>query len=195
MAIMNFTKTVLSNLVHKPVTTSYPAQPAVYPERSRGHIEIDFDGCILCGICKMSCPSGAITVDKATGTWKINRFDCIQCGYCALKCPKKVLSIVPGYQEPMAEKFEEEHVRPVEKPQETATTEASDNAAPAASGGYPQADLDQCVFCTLCAKKCPAEALTVDRIEKKWELNKDACLSCGLCASNCPKKCISMVSE
>lgn len=183
MAIMNFTKTVLSNLVHKPVTTSYPAQPAVYPERSRGHIEIDFDGCILCGICGMSCPSGAITVDKKTGTWKINRFDCIQCGYCALKCPKKVLSIVPGYQEPMGQKFEEEHVRPVEEKPAAAETPA---------GGYPKADTEQCVFCTLCAKKCPAEAIKVDRAEKIWELNKDACLSCGLCASNCPKKCITM---
>ena len=32
----------------------------------------------------------------------------------------------------------------------------------------PQADLDVCVFCTLCARKCPAEAITVDRAEKKW---------------------------
>ncbi len=113
MAIMNFTKTMLKNLVSKPVTTSYPAEPAVYPERSRGHIEIDFDGCILCGLCKMNCPSGAIFVDRKQGLWKINRFDCIQCGYCTQKCPKKVLSIVPGYQEPMPEKSEEIHTRPV----------------------------------------------------------------------------------
>ena len=185
MAIMNFTKTVLKNLVHKPVTTAYPAKPAVYPERSRGHIEIDFDDCILCGLCKMNCPSGAITVDKANGLWKINRFDCIQCGYCTLKCPKKVLHIVPGYQEPMGGKFEEEHVRPVEAP-------AAEQGAAEPAGGLPQADTDVCVFCTLCAKKCPAGALEVNREEKSWKLNADACLSCGLCASNCPKKCITM---
>lgn len=187
MAIMNFSKTVLSNMVHKPVTTSYPAKPAEYPERSRGHIVIDFDNCILCGICGMSCPPGAITVDKKTGTWKINRFDCVQCGYCTLKCPKKVLSLVPGYQEPMDKKFEEEHVRPVEEKPAAPAGEAAQTA-----GGYPQADTDVCVFCTLCAKKCPAQALTVDRAEKVWKLDQDACLSCGLCASNCPKKCIAM---
>ena len=112
--IMTFTKTAMKNLFSKPVTTSYPFKPAEYPERSRGHIEIDFDNCILCGICKMNCPSGAIAVDRKEGYWKINRFDCIQCGYCTEKCPKKVLSIVPGYQEPMREKSEVVYSRPVE---------------------------------------------------------------------------------
>ena len=60
---------------------------------------------------------------------------------------------------------------------------------------FPQADTEVCVFCTLCAKKCPQGAITVDRAEKKWELNKDACVSCGLCESNCPEKCISMKEE
>ena len=55
--------------------------------------------------------------------------------------------------------------------------------------------MDTCVFCTLCAKKCPKEAIVVDRAEKKWELNKDLCVSCGLCESSCPKKSISMVEE
>ena len=55
--------------------------------------------------------------------------------------------------------------------------------------------MDTCVFCTLCAKKCPKEAITVDRAEKKWALNKDLCVSCGLCESSCPKKCISMVED
>lgn len=171
---MNFTGTMLKNLFSKPVTIDYPAKPMEYPERSRGHIEINFDDCILCGLCRMNCPSGAIRVDKKTGTWAINRFDCIQCGYCTEKCPKKCLSIVPGYQEPMAEKSEEVHEREVETKQ------------------YPAADEKVCVYCTLCAKKCPAEAITVDRAEKKWELKKDVCLSCGVCAENCPKKCITM---
>ncbi len=109
--IMNFTGTMLKNLFSKPVTKNYPAQPAVYPERSRGHVEIDIESCITCGICKMSCPSGAIQVDKTAGTWTINRFDCVQCGYCAVKCPKKCLSIVPGYQEPMELKTEDVYTR------------------------------------------------------------------------------------
>ena len=39
MAFMKFKSVVLKNLFSKPVTKNYPAEPAVYPERSRGHIE------------------------------------------------------------------------------------------------------------------------------------------------------------
>ena len=59
MALMNFKSTVLKNLFSKPVTRNYPAEPAVYPERSRGHVEITIEDCILCGLCAMNCPSRA----------------------------------------------------------------------------------------------------------------------------------------
>lgn len=101
---MGFTKTVIKNLFSKPVTTSYPAVPKEYPERTRGHVEIGIEDCILCGLCMRSCPPGAIQVNRGTGTWTINRFDCIQCGYCVEKCPKKCLSIVPGYTAPEEKK-------------------------------------------------------------------------------------------
>lgn len=176
--LMSFKNVVLKNLFSKPVTKNYPAEPAVYPERSRGHIEIQIEDCILCGLCSMNCPSRAITVDRKAGKWTINRFDCVQCGYCTEKCPKKCLSIVPGYQEPMAQKAEATYEKPMEEKKK-----------------LPQADTEVCVYCTLCAKKCPQGAITVDRAEKVWKLDKDACVSCGLCESNCPKKCISMVEE
>ena len=47
MALMKFKNVVLKNLFSKPVTRNYPAEPAVYPERSRGHVEINIDDCIL----------------------------------------------------------------------------------------------------------------------------------------------------
>ena len=103
-ACLNFTGTLLKNLVTKPVTKNYPEEPAVYPERTRGHIEIDIDQCISCGLCVRSCPPRCIVVDKGAGTWTINRFDCIACGYCASKCPKKCLKMVPGYQTPARKK-------------------------------------------------------------------------------------------
>lgn len=196
--IMNFTGTVLKNLFSKPVTINYPAEPMEYPKRSRGHIEIDINDCILCGLCSRSCPSGALTVDRAAGKWSIDRFDCVQCGYCVEKCPKSCLSIVPGYQEPLPNKTVDVFEKPVAAASKDGTgdgaqTSGRDGAQTFGGGNFPQADLDVCVFCTLCARKCPAEAITVDRAEKKWELDRDACLSCGLCAQSCPKKCISMV--
>lgn len=115
-----FTKQVLKNLFSKPATTSYPFETREYPERSRGHVEIDIENCIMCGMCMRSCPPGAIEVKREEKTWTINRFDCVQCGYCVEKCPKKCLSIMPGYQEPGDKKYIDTVVQPApeEKEQE-----------------------------------------------------------------------------
>ena len=139
MAIMNFGKQMLKNLFSKPVTTSYPAEPYPYPERSRGHVVIDIDKCISCTICALNCPSDALSGDRQKGPWTINRFDCIACGYCVTKCPKKCLSMVPGYQEPMGAKSEETYQRPPEsmvKPVPKKPT-AAKPAAPAAEPAVP----------------------------------------------------------
>ena len=100
MSIMNFTKTVVKNLFSKPATRMYPRQPRNYPARTRGHIEIDIDSCIFCGMCSRKCPTGAITVTRPQRTWSIKRFSCIQCGYCVESCPKKCLSMHQTYTEP-----------------------------------------------------------------------------------------------
>ena len=105
--IFTYARTAMKNLFHKPATTSYPFEPAQFPERMRGHIEIDTAECISCGLCMRSCPTGAIRVDRAAGTWTINRFDCVQCGSCANLCPKKCLHMTPGYTLPAPQKSEE----------------------------------------------------------------------------------------
>ena len=71
MKLMDFAPIALKNLFSKPATCNYPAEPAIYPERSRGHIEINIDDCIMCGMCMRKCPSGAIKVDRNTKTWSI----------------------------------------------------------------------------------------------------------------------------
>ena len=68
-------------------------------------------------------------------------------------------------------------------------------AAPAAGGaaeGGVQCNKDECVFCGLCARNCPVSAITVDRGEKSWTIDRSACVQCGLCAEKCPKKCLSL---
>ena len=179
--IFPFAQTALQNLFRKPVTTAYPFAPAQYPERMRGHVEIDIENCISCGLCARSCPPGALTVDRAARTWTINRFDCVQCGSCVNSCPKKCLRLVPGYTTPDTAKHSETFTRPA----------PPESAAPAA-GGHPVNDPNKCVYCTLCAKKCPQQAIMVDRAAKTWALDAEACVGCGLCAASCPKKCLTM---
>ena len=132
-----FTKQVIKNLFSEPATTQYPFVAREYPERTRGHVDIDKDNCILCGMCMRSCPPGAINVDRAGKTWTINRFDCVQCGYCVEKCPKKCLSITPGYQEPGPEKVNYSVDVPYEPPKPAAKPAAPAGAAAPAQAAKP----------------------------------------------------------
>lgn len=116
--MFTFTRRVLGNLFKKPATTGYPFEPAVYPERMRGHVELQVEDCIFCGLCMRSCPSQAIEVDRKTGTWRIQRFDCVQCGSCVSACPRKCLAMVTGYTAPGAEKTSDTYLRP--EPEEKA---------------------------------------------------------------------------
>ncbi len=180
--MFTFAGRVIGNLFKKPATTQYPFEPAEYPERMRGHIRIEIENCILCGLCMRSCPSRAIRVDRKAGTWTIERFDCVQCGFCVATCPKKCLFMEKGYTEPDILKKSETFTKPKEEKKETA----------AAAGGKPVLDEEKCVFCTLCAKKCPQEAIHVERKEKVWKLDEEKCVECGICAGACPKKAIEL---
>ena len=52
---------------------------------------------------------------------------------------------------------------------------------------------DNCVYCNICAKKCPTGAIFVNRAQKKWAIDRLRCITCGYCVEVCPKKCLKMV--
>ena len=54
---------------------------------------------------------------------------------------------------------------------------------------------DACVLCGLCAKKCPMRAITVDRQEKRWSIDRFNCIQCGSCVESCNKKALAMRNE
>lgn len=184
MKLMDFTGFALKNLFSKPATKNYPAEPAVYPERSRGHIEIDIDDCIMCGMCQRKCPSGAITVDRATRTWSIERMGCVQCENCVEGCPKKCLHIKPGYTEPSTSMTVDSFSQPI--PEKPAQAESENNNEALTSGKITN-DMSTCILCGLCARACPSESITVDRDAKTWTINRDDCVQCGACIDACKK--------
>jgi len=52
-----------------------------------------------------------------------------------------------------------------------------------------------CILCSICAKRCPSDAITVDRATGKWELDAFRCILCNECVVSCPKKSITMSTE
>lgn len=100
MAILHFSGYVLKKLFQKPATKMYPIRKREFFERTRGHIGIDIDACIFCGMCGRKCPTGAIGVDRNSKTWDIERLQCIQCSCCVEVCPKKCLTMENAYTAP-----------------------------------------------------------------------------------------------
>ncbi|MDR1247101.1 MAG: 4Fe-4S binding protein [Clostridiales Family XIII bacterium] len=195
MAVLKIGKMVMGSLFKKPATLMYPVIPRKWQERTRGHIDIVIDDCILCGICAKKCPTQAITVAKDAKSWTIHRMQCVQCSSCVEACPKKCLVNKNEYTTPSTEKT----VDVFEKPA------ADESAAPAAAipeGGTLKC-ADTCIYCGICAKKCPQDALKVSRAKKNaetgelegeniWSVNRDECILCGICVEACPKKSLTI---
>ena len=53
-------------------------------------------------------------------------------------------------------------------------------------------DIDKCIFCGTCQRKCPSQCITVDKEKGTWQCDPHACISCAYCVDACPTKCLSM---
>jgi formate hydrogenlyase subunit 6/NADH:ubiquinone oxidoreductase subunit I len=102
---------VMSNMVTKPATRKYPFVKRPSFSRTRGHIEIDIDKCIFCGMCSRKCPSTALTVNKAEKSWEIDPFKCIICNECVGVCPKKCIIGCEEYTTSALEKGKRKYVQ------------------------------------------------------------------------------------
>jgi formate hydrogenlyase subunit 6/NADH:ubiquinone oxidoreductase subunit I len=152
------------------------------------------------------CAGGAIThtsVKNEDGDDVITRsFDlgsCTFCSPCADFCTRHSIELSGDYHMIGIEEgdlivsgtFVKKAVKkPAPKPAAPAEKPEAAPAVKARGDGKPAQDPNKCVYCTICARKCPGEALTVDRKEKVWKLDEDKCVACGTCADVCPKNAI-----
>ncbi|HJJ56336.1 MAG TPA: 4Fe-4S binding protein, partial [Methanocorpusculum sp.] len=97
---MNLLLILLKQLLNRPVTINFPAEPPKKFENTRGHIKFNESKCTSCTLCMKRCPSQAILVDRASKTWTIDRFKCIICGQCVELCKFEALSLSNEYSEP-----------------------------------------------------------------------------------------------
>ncbi len=57
--------------------------------------------------------------------------------------------------------------------------------------GKIENDINKCIFCGMCGKRCPTYAITVDKENKDWQIDRLKCCICNHCVEVCPKKCLS----
>lgn len=58
--------------------------------------------------------------------------------------------------------------------------------------GHIVINTDLCILCSLCARRCPCNAIEVDKKARTWSINRFQCVQCGSCARECPKHCLTM---
>lgn len=62
----------------------------------------------------------------------------------------------------------------------------------AATRGHIVYNEETCTFCTLCQRKCPPGAITVDRANRVWQIDHLKCIICGACVLVCNPKSLAM---
>ena len=212
-----FVREAVTKLFSKPSCAMYPFEPSEAAPNYRGRIVFHPETCINCNMCERVCAGGAIThtEEKVEEGLKITRsFDlgsCTFCNTCADFCTRHSIELTRDYhmlgieegdlivsgtfmKAPPKKPAPKPAAAPAAKPAAAEAPKAE--AAPAAPAveprgdGKPAQDPSKCVYCTICARKCPGEALTVDRAAKTWTLDEDKCVMCGTCADVCPKNAI-----
>ncbi len=110
-AIIQGMMITFSHLFKKPATVKYPEQKRYIAPVYRGlHVlkrdEQGRENCTACGLCAVSCPAEAITIEAAerqkgeehlykkekyASLYEINMLRCIFCGICEEACPEDAI--------------------------------------------------------------------------------------------------------
>ena len=61
--------------------------------------------------------------------------------------------------------------------------------------GHLVFDPSKCTSCMMCMKRCPSQAIIVDRAAKTWTIDLFRCVMCGNCIDVCKFGCLSMERE
>ncbi len=58
--------------------------------------------------------------------------------------------------------------------------------------GHVIIDESRCISCGTCQRKCPSQAILLQKEEKTWQIDRFRCVVCNSCVDTCPVKCLTM---
>jgi Ni,Fe-hydrogenase III small subunit/formate hydrogenlyase subunit 6/NADH:ubiquinone oxidoreductase subunit I len=61
--------------------------------------------------------------------------------------------------------------------------------------GRPEIDLTKCTRCAECVKRCPSQAIVMDKASKEVSISYDKCIFCTLCEEVCPVGAAKMTTK
>ena len=61
--------------------------------------------------------------------------------------------------------------------------------------GRVENNTNKCIFCGMCSRRCPTDAIIVTKDRKEWQIDRLKCCTCNLCVEICPVKCLSMENQ
>jgi len=142
---------------------------ATTPKRNINVIEED---CIGCSECISECPVNCIELETPAPV-HIDQDNCVYCGKCVDKCGFNAITLIEEYFQVKDGKIfyiREELSKP--------------------RTGEIVTDISACMACGVCVKKCPTQALKLEKDEIR--VDNDKCILCGQCDVLCPVNAIKL---